>query len=653
MITNGMETVAAADARKRCTGDGVAEGVNVSLSVVGGGATVPIKKSARSKWRAATLILVHVVIIGHLIHYAIAGRTLSPVEPSESMFTLELGQVNAGVIFFAAALLGTVIFGRFFCGWGCHLVAYQDLCSWIMKKLGVKPKPFRSRLLVFVPLGVALYMFVWPTVKRLVLEPSRSHPGFTNHLATTDFWVTFPGPGFAILTLLVCGFAAVYFLGAKGFCTYGCPYGGFFSLLDRAAPGKILVTDACEQCGHCTATCTSNVRVHEEVKLYGMVVDPGCMKCMDCISVCPNGALYYGFGSPSILRSPSNGTPKPRRYDFTWPEEIALAVVFLASTLAFRGLYDGPPFLLSVGLGGITAYVAVKLWRVFQDPTVRIQNLRIKSAGKLGLSGWVFAIGAATWLAFGAHSGFVQWHRVWGAHYFKQTEATETEVFAGRATVEERYSDRHYDAVTKGLGHLASADRWGLVDVVSVKRQLAWMYLLVSEDAKAEQRIREAIAVDPENERLYADLVNILLKRGRPEEAIAALEQRMARGGPSAADHLRLANLLAQQNRVSDAIEHYESSLALAPELGAAHYNLGGLLGRLGRALRLTVDDSVELDWTDVEDGSAGLLARAFAIDLANVRKGDLVVEVRLEVAGQDPIVRRVRIELVEPAEGG
>ena len=22
--------------------------------------------------------------------------------------------------------------------------------------------------------------------------------------------------------------------------------------------------------------------------MYGMVVDPGCMKCMDCVSVCPN-----------------------------------------------------------------------------------------------------------------------------------------------------------------------------------------------------------------------------------------------------------------------------------------------------------------------------------------------------------------------------
>jgi hypothetical protein len=32
-----------------------------------------------------------------------------------------------------------------------------------MKKAGVRPKPFRSRLLAYTPIVVAFYMFVWPT----------------------------------------------------------------------------------------------------------------------------------------------------------------------------------------------------------------------------------------------------------------------------------------------------------------------------------------------------------------------------------------------------------------------------------------------------------------------------------------------------------
>ena len=203
---------------------------------------------------------------------------------------------------FLSAILATLIFGRFVCGWGCHIIALQDLCAWMMKKIGIRPKQFRSRLLVYVPIIVALYMFVWPTAYRLLAAPKDEpvFPQFTNHLVTTDFWETFPPVAVAIPFLFICGFMTVYFLGAKGFCTYGCPYGGFFGIADKVAPGRIRVTDACNECGHCTATCTSNVLVHSEVKQFGMVVDPGCMKCMDCISVCPNDALYFGFGKPAI-----------------------------------------------------------------------------------------------------------------------------------------------------------------------------------------------------------------------------------------------------------------------------------------------------------------------------------------------------------------
>ena len=180
---------------------------------------------------------------------------------------------------------------------------------------------------------------------------------------TDAFWKTFPGPLFAVLTFLVCGFAAVYFLGAKGFCTYGCPYGALFAAADRLAPGRILVSDACSQCGHCTATCTSNVLVHDEVRRFGRVVDPGCMKCLDCVSVCPENALRFGFGRPSLF-GPKAAKPGPRVYNLSLSEELFVAAVALAATLAFRGLYDGPPLLMAVGLGGITGFIALQLSRL-------------------------------------------------------------------------------------------------------------------------------------------------------------------------------------------------------------------------------------------------------------------------------------------------
>ena len=420
-----------------------------------------IRESKRSRWRAGVLIGVHALIALHLSHYLIAGRSLSPVEPSESMYTLELGYLNAGFIFFAVALAGTFVFGRFFCGWGCHLVALQDFCAWIMKKLGVRPKPFRSRLLAFGPLVLAFYMFGWPTIARLVFG-GEAFPGFKNHIMTDDLWATFPGPVFAILTFAVCGFAAVYFLGAKGFCTYGCPYGALFSGLDYASPGRIVVNDNCEQCGHCTATCTSNVRVHEEVKLYGMVVDPGCMKCTDCVSVCPNGALRFSFAPPSLLKKAPT-IPRARRYDLSLSEELFVAAVGVAATLTFRDLYNGPPLLMSIGLGVITAFLSLKAWQLTRLSSVRVQNLELKAAGRMTRTGRAFAGATTLWLLFTAHSAFVQWHRAWGRHELNRTEVSRADGLSG-AFKTRQYSSRHVSSLLEARRHFELADRWGLFD---------------------------------------------------------------------------------------------------------------------------------------------------------------------------------------------
>src|SRR4051794_29910121 len=181
-----------------------------------------IRKSRTGRWRATALIVVNLLMIAHFIQWWMMGRTISPIEPSETMYTLQRGAVNVGFIFFSVALLATLIFGRFVCGWGCHIVALQDFCAWLLKKAGLTPKPFRSRLLIYIPLLAAVQMFVWPTIVRTISTATHEPviPQFTNHLVTTSFWETFPSLAVAIPFLFICGFMTVYFLGSKGFCTY-------------------------------------------------------------------------------------------------------------------------------------------------------------------------------------------------------------------------------------------------------------------------------------------------------------------------------------------------------------------------------------------------------------------------------------------------
>ncbi len=429
---------ATAQTTPRCTSD--AAGTTVSLPVLGAGsgsarAHGAIAVSRASRWRAGVLVLVHVIIGVHVLQWLVTGMTLSPVEPSESMQTLRQGVVNAGFVFFVLAIGSTLVLGRFFCGWACHVVALQDLCAWMMERIRVKPRPFRSRLLVYVPLVLALYMFVWPVVHREVIRPvfadasgrlpvwlgqSEALPGLMTDFLVEDFWATFPAWYVAIPFLLVIGFGSVYFLGSKGFCTYGCPYGGFFGPADLLAPGKIRVTDDCEHCGHCTAVCTSNVRVHEEVRDFGMVVDPGCMKCMDCVSVCPNDALYFGFGVPAIVAKPRNeearaSAAKARalresRYDLSRAEEWAAAVLFLFLFLAYRGAAHLIPMLMGAGIAGIGVFLSWKSWTMLWpgargEPNVRLQSLQLKLRGRILAPGYGVLLGTLL-LWVGAVWGF-------------------------------------------------------------------------------------------------------------------------------------------------------------------------------------------------------------------------------------------------------
>ena len=64
-----------------------------ALPVAGSGTLSQVRKSTQGKWRAIVLLSVHLLVAAHITHFVIAGRTLSPVEPSEAMYTLELGQV--------------------------------------------------------------------------------------------------------------------------------------------------------------------------------------------------------------------------------------------------------------------------------------------------------------------------------------------------------------------------------------------------------------------------------------------------------------------------------------------------------------------------------------------------------------------------------
>lgn len=450
--------------------------VRKSLPIAAG--SRKIRPSGMGRWRALVLVLVHVMIAIHIAHWWKTGRTISPLEPSEAMEFAKHGVINAGFIFFSLAIFSTLVLGRWFCGWACHLVALQDLCRWLLEKIRIRPRPIRSTVLMTVPLVAFIYMFVAPALYPTALSMAGANVAGHSwsfdsvRLNTDNFWATFPTWVPATLTLLVCGFVIIYVLGAKGFCSVACPYGAAFGFVDRYAPMRVRVTEDCTQSGHCTAVCTSNVRVHEEVRDFKMVVDPGCMKCLDCVKVCPNDALFVGFGMPAALASPVatakppaptnaarpfillalqvpfifvaylafHGFDIPRRFDLnagdfvyaailtmmtfvvlliargksrrprehTLSEECMFAAFFLVGMYCFRGLHDLIPFLFALGLSAIFAFVTTHACLLAARRQVGILGFRLKRDGQLQSAAAGFLAVVGLFVSLLVYGGFHQ-----------------------------------------------------------------------------------------------------------------------------------------------------------------------------------------------------------------------------------------------------
>lgn len=467
--------------------------------------------SNRGKLRAAVLIGVHLLFAIHIAYYHVNGSRLTPVEPSEAMQTLELGIVNAGFIFFLLTIISTAIFGRFVCGWACHIVALQDLCTWILKKIGWKPKPFRSRLLVFVPLFAALYMFVWPQFLRIY--EGRPFPPIVYHLQTDDFWRTFPSLGITLLTFAICGFLIVIWLGNKGFCTYACPYGAAYYYADRFSRGRIRVTDACNSCGHCTAVCTSNVRVHEEVKNHKMVVDSGCLKCLDCVDACPSGALYFGFGNSAVTLQPK------RAYDYTWPEEIAMALFFVFSLYAYRGLYDQIPFLLALGLSSITAYLLITGLKLMSGSSAKLQRLQLKQKGKLLPAGLFYLVCLVTLIAFIGHSSIVQFH----THQANGALAQVEKIVTGHGGATE---EKNPEEIAKAsLNSFETASKIGFFPVAENEHKMASLARYLGREAESKDHLIRAVKLDPNHIAAHRELATYFAGKKQWIEALPIARQ--------------------------------------------------------------------------------------------------------------------------------
>jgi len=267
--------------------------------------------------------------------------------------------------------------------------------------------------------------------------------------------------------------------------------------------------------------------VHAEVKQYGMVVDPGCMKCMDCVSVCPNDALYFGFGKPTLL-APKSSAIK-RNYSLTWPEEILGVLVFLGSFLAVRGVYALVPFLMALGCAAVTTFLTLKTWRLFRARELSLYRFNLKSSGKIHKAGWAFAIFVCAWIGLNAHCGWVRYHEFLGNLAFQKIQVPD-ELALAQINPARWLSSADRENILKGKEHYLTASRTGLFVNSEALPKLAWFEYLSGDAEQSVQTLGKAAAHQKdESKALNLYYRGAILNRlGRYEEARTSLDEALA-----------------------------------------------------------------------------------------------------------------------------
>ena len=557
---------------------------------------IPPRARRNARIRAVCLLSVYLLMAAHVIHWKLSGRTLAPLELNEVMYTFELGIVTAGFLFMALAVVVTLVFGRFFCGWGCHMLALQDLCAWLLKQLSIRPRVLRSRLLLWVPVVALLYMFAWPQVVRMYA----GRPAPSLHMATDQSgWASFvtenftrnlPGPGIMLLTFALCGFAVVIVLGSRSFCQYGCPYGVLFGLVDRLAPGRIRAAGGCEMCGTCTANCTSHVRVHEELARFGTVVDPNCLRDLDCVKLCPNDAIRYGFGAPALFplfKGTRSETPVRKAHAFSLVEDLGLLLILVACMFIYRGLYDLVPFLMTIGLGIVVAVCLIMALRLLRLPEVRFVHWTLKSNRRLSRSGQLFLLFSLLLVGFSAHSAVVRYHEFQGARLHRLAAASDRPDPVRRAAA---------------VNHLEQAQRYGLLSSDRTDRMLIELLLQAGSRARAKAPLLRRIDRNPYDPHLRVQMAELLLLERHSSEAQRQLEVALRLEPHNFTAHYDLGGLLLESGHPASALPHFEECVELRSDFADAHYNLSVTLAELdrldeaaaeiGRARSLNPDDA-------------------------------------------------------------
>ncbi|OAA30046.1 4Fe-4S ferredoxin [Kosmotoga arenicorallina S304] len=186
------------------------------------------------------------------------------------LFFLKNRTLQLWLIVFGASVLGSFLFGRFYCGLICPMETLFRPINWIYAKLKIKrfktPKIFKNNV---VRWGIlALFLFLMVATKAFHLKIN------------------------ILLYITVLSIVITLIFDEEFWHKYLCPFGAILALSSRRSFfGLNIDKDNCALCNICQSKCPINVISKENSQMK--IDTKECLLCFECAKSCPKISIRY------------------------------------------------------------------------------------------------------------------------------------------------------------------------------------------------------------------------------------------------------------------------------------------------------------------------------------------------------------------------
>ena len=213
--------------------------------------------------------------------------------------TLQHFAIVREIPFYTLGLLGVVgsLVGRLNCGWFCPFGLLQDLLYKVkVPKITIGNQWTWIRFVVLAVL-VGLVPFLTSEMWFSKLCPAGTlEAGIPWILMEAEFrqqigWL------FGLKVAILAGFLVGMILIKRPFCRFACPLGAIYSPFNRLSALRLSVDQTkCNHCGLCKQVCPTDINISDDPNSMQ------CIRCLECLKVCPVGAIDYQTAAPVVNR---------------------------------------------------------------------------------------------------------------------------------------------------------------------------------------------------------------------------------------------------------------------------------------------------------------------------------------------------------------